>query len=164
MAKDIEDFLRRAAERRRQQKEKRQPPPPPPPPPRQIARPVEPVIIDDIEIVEERSRLATDMRNQSVPEHVSQHLDTSDIADHAEQLGKRISNVANRVEQQVHQHLDHDISKIDDRPTVTDDPPPAIFGAKQNPLTAELRSLLQNPKTVGRSIFLAEILKRPEWD
>lgn len=172
MAKDIEDFLRRAAERRReQQKPAPAPPPPPPPQPRRPTlaesrpTPVEPIIIDDIEVVEEVSYAnRPGLRQQSVQEHVKQYLDTSDIASHAEQLGDRISDVSRQVDQRVHQHLDHDISKIDDRPTITDDPTPAIVGAQSNALTGELRKMLSNPQAAGKAIFLAEILKRPEWD
>ena len=170
MAKDIEDFLRRAAERRRQQQQPKPAPPPPPPPPTPPPRqrrpePVEPIILDDVEIVDEYpTRQVGGLRQQSVQEHVREYLDTSDIASHAENLGQRISNVSRQVDQRIHQHLDHDISKIDDRPTVTDDPPPAIFGAKSSELAKELRQMLANPKAVGKAIFLAEILKRPDWD
>lgn len=176
MAKDIEDFLRRAAERRRQQQDKQVPqqtrPTPPRPAPRPVPpqptrdapprrlQPVEAIIVDDVEIIDE----VIDLRDQSVQDHVKSHINTSDIAEHAKALGSRISGVAKQVETRVHQHLDHDISKVDDRETITDDQPKAIFGAKNNPVAAKLRKMLSNPQDVGNAIFLAEILKRPDWD
>ncbi|MEL7497964.1 MAG: hypothetical protein AAFN77_10165 [Planctomycetota bacterium] len=171
MARDIEDFLRRAAERRREQQAKKQPPPQPPqqrqPPPRRVQpKPIEPVIIDDIDVIVNAyaEPPGRDMRDQSVQEHVQSHIDTSDIASHAEQLGHRIVDVAQQVDNRIHKRLDHDISKIDDQPTITDDPSPAIFGARVSPLTSELRQMLGDPNSVGKAIFLAAILKRPDWD
>ena len=180
MAKDIEEFLRRAAERRRQQQGGQSPQPRSPQPPPQQREPVskspplrknrqpnplEAIIVDEVEIVEPvKVPSRTDMRKQSVREHVSSHLDSSDIGEHASSLGSAISSVSNRVEAQVHQHLDHDLSKLDDRPTVTDDPPPEIFGKNVGKFRDEIRNALTDPRAVGRSILIAEILKRPDWD
>lgn len=177
MAKDIEDFLRRAAERRRQQQGQSPPsqppvarPVPPPEAPRPVPlsqrmpQPVEPIIIDDVEIVEAVVERPSRLARQSVEEHVRSHIDTSSIAQNSSRLGSRIAQVAKEVDNRVHQHLDHDLSKIDDQPTVTDDPPPAIVGAANKDFANELRKMLSNPQAVGKAVFLAEILKRPDWD
>ncbi|MFK7769359.1 MAG: hypothetical protein AB8B55_19205 [Mariniblastus sp.] len=179
MARDIEEFLRKAAERRQQQKaggppQQKQPPKRQPPP--EIIPEVEAELVRPAPIqrrpsqkpvrkkpLREQPRKQSNLRNQSVAEHVKSHIDTSSIADHAEQLGDRISDVHAQVESRIHDHLDHDISKIDDRPTITDDAPPAIVGKNSREQVNELRKLLANPKSVGQAIILAEILKRPNF-
>ena len=179
MARDIEEFLRKAAERRQQQKAGG--PPKQQPPQRQPPRQQDPILEVEAELVRpapfkrkpmpqkqpqstpvrDRPRKQANLREQSVSQPVKSHIDTSDIASRADTLGDRISRVHDQVESRVHQHLDHDISKIDDRPTITDDAPPAIVGAASNDAVIELRRLLANPKSVGQAIVLAEILKRP---
>lgn len=176
MARDIEEFLRRAAERRQQQKGGGKPAPPRPKPPQQRRRqePIEPEIV---EIVEEPRRLKPkpkplqqklkknkpNLREQSVSEHVNTYIDTSDIAEQAELLGDGIADIHNQVEAEVHQHLDHDLTALDDNPSVTDQLPSKIFGKPSQKFAKELREMLGNPKTVGKAIILAEILKRPNF-
>ena len=172
MARDIEEFLRRAAERRQQQKNQGQKPPP--------ARPVRPEIPEiEVEIVQPRDqqrkkkqkarpsevRQPVDYRQQSVSEHVQQHLDTSSISQHAENLGKRIVSVHDKVDQAIHRRLDRNVGKIDDRPTITDDPRPGVVGGDQvNPIAVDLVQMLSNPKSIRQAILLSEILNRPDWD
>ena len=192
MARDIEEFLRRAAERRRQQKGGApQQPPKQPSKPAQRQRPLEPQIIEDVEIVptpppasarrpsqqpvqrppQQRppQRLPSeqprrDLRNESISEHVKSHIDTSRIADHAEHLGERITKVHEKVESRIQKRLDHDITVIDDTPSVTAKPPVEIFGARSTASADGLREMLQDPKSIGQAILLAEILKRPDFD
>lgn len=173
MARDIEDFLRRAAERRQQKAGGGAPTPPPKEKPRQPVqrRPIEPRAAEPVEAkiveprpVQKRRPVKTSIRSGSVADHVQSHLDTSSIAEHAEQLGDRIANVYEQADTRVHEHLDHNLSKLDDRPTVTGQAAPAIFGANSSNLAGELREVLSNPKTIGRAILIAEILKRPDFD
>ena len=172
MARDIEEFLRRAAERRQQQQGGSKPSPPPSPkkqaaaeptpikraPLRQQQRPdIDPIPIEDVEIVE------TPARPRHEP-NLKSSIDTSEISRHADSLGSRIVAAHDRVEDAVHQHLDHNVGQIDDTPTVTDDPSPAIFGKRSSKAVKELRKMLSSPKSVGQAIVLAEILKRPDFD
>jgi 3-oxoacyl-ACP reductase-like protein len=166
MARDIEEFLRRAAERRKQQSggsptpparspEQRQQPSRAPRPSQASPTPVAleaPIIIDDVQIVEQR-----------IQSKLKSSIDTSRISAHADALGKRVSSVHDRVERQVHKHLDHNVGKIDDTETVTDDPSPEIVGRQDKSAAKKLRKLLADPKSVGQAIILAEILKRPEF-
>jgi len=184
MARDIEEFLRRAAERRQQQKGGGAPQPKQPQAqPRQPARrppAQQPIIIDDAEVqaeivearqvrrpieskIKSKPKLSS-IRSGSVADHVKSHIDTSGIADHADQLGERITSVHDEVESRIHSRLDHDISVIDDKPTVTDDASPAIFGAASTDKAKSLRTLLSDPTSVGQAIVIAEILKRPDFD
>lgn len=178
MARDIEEFLRKAAERRQQQKGGApQPQPPQPPPRRQPPRAQEPIIIEavDADIVEARPARRpiqsqkkppkqSSIRNQSVADHVKSHINTSDIAEHAASLGERISSVHDKVDARIHKRLDRDLTAIDDKPSVTDAPRKEIFGARNADAAAELYQMLQNPRSVGQAILVAEILKRPNFD
>ena len=193
MARDIEEFLRRAAERRKQQKQgggapkqppQRQPPqrqqprqqtpPQRKPPQRQQPRrqppPIEAEIVDPVPVYRRRQQPKTrppqkkkPLREQSVAEHVRTHIDVSDVSARADTLGDRIENVHDQVEATIHQHLDHDLTELDDTQSITELPPPKIFGAKSDAFAQELRDMLANPKQVGKAIILAEILKRPEF-
>ncbi|MDA7887613.1 hypothetical protein N9B12_00990 [bacterium] len=187
MARDIEEFLRKAAERRQQQKsgagkppESRRPASRPqsrPPEPRRL----EPQVVE-AEVVRAKpltSRVKTrkqqrapgakpapkrNLRDQSVAEHVRSHIDTSSIATHAENLGDRIASVHDKVDASIHRRLDHDLTEIDDTPSVTDNLSAAAMEASGVPMSEQLRRMLQNPKTVGHAILLAEVLKRPDFD
>ena len=182
MARDIEEFLRKAAERRQQQKggAPQRPPQQTPQQPsrRQPPRREEPMIIEAVEadIVEARParrpvqsppkqpRKKSSIRKQSVADHVQSHIDTSSIAEHASSLGERISSVHEQVDARIHERLDHDLTVIDDKPSVTEAPRKKIFGATHADAAAELHQMLQNPKAVGQAILVAEILKRPDFD
>ena len=176
MARDIEEFLRRAAERRQQQKQGGAPKPPPPrkPPPRQqpLQRqppPVEAEIVEDVPVARRRQKPKSEkpkkkaLREQRVAKHVRDHIDVSDVSARADTLGDRIAGVHDKVESAVHQHLDHDLTELDDTQSVTELPSPKIFGAKSDAFAEELRQMLKNPKMVGKAIILADILKRPEF-
>ena len=186
MARDIEEFLRRAAERRKQQKQGGGAKPPPrqqqprqqPPrqrqqtPKRQPQRrppPVEAEIVDDIPASRRRQKPKTKkpkkktLQEQRVARHVRENIDVSDVSARADTLGDRIADVHDQVESAIHKHLDHDLTALDDTQSITELPPPAIFGAKSDEFAEELREMLRNPQMVGKAIILAEILKRPEF-
>jgi hypothetical protein len=116
MARDIEEFLRRAAERRQQQKAGNKPKPAQRP--AQEAEIVQPEIVRTQMPSQRRADVAKpkvktprptkqrDMRHESVADHVKSHLDTSRIAEHAENLGDRIASVHDQVDQEIHQPAD----------------------------------------------------------
>lgn len=196
MARDIEEFLRKAAERRQQQKAQQGRPPQQRQQPqrekpqrqqplrdRQQRRPLEPEIVEadliEPEVVERRrsrsssqekrrsqprTRPATkqDMRNQSVAEHVASHMDSG--RKKSSQLGKRIADIHEQTEREVHRHLDHDIGTIDDSPTITDDPRVGVAAAEVSPMARDLVEMLSQPKTIRQAILVSEILNRPNWD
>jgi hypothetical protein len=185
MARDIEEFLKKAAERRQQQKggggkapKNRRPAS------RPQSRPVEPRRVEpqvvEAEIVrakpltsrvtagqQQRSpkaKAAPRLREKGLAEHVRSHIDTSGIAAHAENLGDRIASVQGQVDAGIHQRLDHDLTEIDDSPSVTDGLSAAAVEDSRGPMAEQLRRMLKNPKTVGHAILLAEVLNRPDFD
>ncbi len=111
-----------------------------------------------------RQKLQSEMRNESVSEHVSRHLDTNRISEKSRQLGQRITSVHDQVDAEVHRHLDHDISVVDDTPTITDDPRTSVKGARTSRAAVELLQMLSQPKTIRQAILISEILNRPSFD
>ena len=133
MARDIEEFLRKAAERRQQQKAGGSPQPQRPAPQQPQARqPLRPdnrpperplpsqvpvaqavpvaepvVVIEQADIIDE-PRLSPNLKSS---------IDTSSISRHADELGKGVKSVAGRVEDTVNKHLNHNVGKIDDTGT-----------------------------------------------
>jgi hypothetical protein len=157
MARDIEEFLRKAAERRNKKAEQSAPQPvahttpsisnPPPRPQPQPPRPQRSQMVvapEEVEII----------RSESVAKHVERHLNTSEIARHVEQLGDVIEQADERMEAHIHKAFD---------PNGT---PGAEEAARQSPAKlagAELLHILRSPKTIRHAIIIAEIMKRPEF-
>lgn len=183
MARDIEEFLRRAAERRKKQQQqqqggarrpaqppqRQQPPvqrqpaqrqpvrqPPKRQPPKQRPRTL--VDAKEIEFVTPKKK---GMRNESVREHVKNYIDTSDIAEHAEHLGERLQQVDERVDERIHSKFDHDVGKLGRKPSVTDQISEST-GDDVSPIAQDLLELLSKPKTIRQAILVSEILRRPE--
>ena len=187
MARDIEEFLRRAAERRkkqqqqqkqgggrppaakppqRQQPAQRRQPQPPAQPRRQPPKPQRPrTLVDDREIkfVSPKTQQKHDMRNESVQEHVKHYINTQDIADHAEHLGERLSQTDERVDERIHKTFDHSIGKLGRKPSVTDSITEST-GDDVSPIAQDLLELLSKPKTIRQAILVSEILRRPDFE
>lgn len=179
MARNIEEFLKRAAERRKQQQQNQ---PPPAQPPRQTRRVVEPAEIEIVEPVQvvkplkakskqprkslakERPTLKRDLRDQSVADHVRQHIDTRDVSQHAEHLGERIQHVDDEVSARIHRIFDHDVGQLDDMPTVQDDEVATVTDMQYSKLANDLLNMLSNPESVRQAIMVSEILRRPNFD
>ena len=166
MARDIEEFLRQAAERRKQQKQSNQPPasdrPQSSPPVEQYANRqsedvceaevVEPTIIED------------DLRSGSVGSHVQSHLAAGRVSEHAEHLSDSIRHSSERVDRQVHRHLDHELGQIKKGETITDDQLAQSMGDDVSPDAIQLIQMLSTPQTVRQAILVAEVLRRPSFD
>ena len=167
MARDIEEFLRRAAERRKQQQggkstpqappqpQARQPQPPPPPPRPRVPQPIEPV-----EVVELTNR---DIQRESVADHVQSHINTQDIASHAEHLGDKIAHVDENVERRLNKRFDRDLSALDERPSIQSQETSATVDPV-SPIAEDLVDMLTNPKSIRQAILVNEIFKRPDFD
>jgi len=172
MARDIEEFLRRAAERRKQAQQgggQKRPPAQRPPAQRNPPRKPPPrLTITENDIVESRKSVSSNKlpsaEKESVSDHVRRYLDTSDIAEHVEHLGDEIEQADERMEAHLDDVFDHDVGKLSarKRKSVTDQKLPVM--GEDNKVAKSILKLLQNPKTVRQSILVAEILKRPDFD
>lgn len=167
---EIEDFLRRAQgkppkpkpepERRRpeprpeldfpqrpqyqpSQQRKSRPVPTSPAPPRKSLRPLQ-------------QDSAAQMRQESVGEHVTRHLSTSDIAVHAEALGDELELTDERLEERLKAKFEHELGSLGQREEQR-----VKQTAKQD-MAAEISAMLRSPAGMRQLIIANEILRRPE--
>ncbi|MEM7453665.1 MAG: hypothetical protein AAF456_04845 [Planctomycetota bacterium] len=176
MARDIEDFLRRAAERRKQQQggggaqppQQQQPRPaqPGPAPPRQQQPPPRRLVIEEAQVYEQADVVEPiPQRPRSViSDHVRQYVDSSDIADHAEHLGERLSQTDERLEARLKRKFGRDLSRLDDRPSVQDPDAEIVVGREVGSVARDLLELFQSPESMRQAILVSEIMKRPDFD
>jgi len=166
MARDIEEFLRRAAERRKKAQQgggggqQQQRPPaqrPTPPPPRQT--------ISERDIVPARvafpEQQPHSIGEESIDEHVRRHIDVSDIVEHVDHLAEDIEQADERMDAHLDEVFDHEVgSKLGSGKGATDELKRAT---RSNKATSGLLKMLQDPASVRQSILIAEILKRPDF-
>ncbi|MGI9519782.1 MAG: hypothetical protein ACR2NP_22200 [Pirellulaceae bacterium] len=121
MPRDIEEFLKMAAKRRQQQKQgggaapqRSQPATPPasqqrPTPQRLVPRPqsLQPATDEEIIILGPGGQPSTDMRRQSVSDHVRSHIDTSDISEQVSHLGETVGLADDKLDARLHDTFDH---------------------------------------------------------
>jgi hypothetical protein len=156
MARDIEEFLRKAAERRNRQPQGGAPPPPAQTPPANQPRrtPVtpKPPIRQDDDIVEPEVVIG----RESVVDHVRRHINTQEITDHTRKLGEEVGQADEKLEARLHDKFDHEVGSL----THGVDP----YGHQATLVPkSEILKLLKNPQSVRQAVILAEILKRPQW-
>jgi hypothetical protein len=182
MARDIEEFLRRAAERK-QQKQGQQPGSP------QSLQSAPPVsrskadtpnrqrssggdrdeIIEDVEVLYE----APASRSQQRPrqpgdidgDQAHPDMGPSRFSKKSKpQLGKKVAEVGQKFERAVHEHLDHDLSKVETSRKKSGAKEARAAAAPESSLASGLRKMLARPETIGQAILISEILKRPNFD
>jgi len=93
-------------------------------------------------------------KKEGVAEHVTRHLDSNDLSEHAEQLGHTLSQTDERLESRLQ-------AKFGDRAnTFQHDPRPA--DQQEQTLDAQqLFDLLSRPEGMRQAILMHEILRRP---
>jgi len=155
MARDIEEFLRRAAERRKQQLQERQQPP--------AQRPSQRLqeVVSEVEVVQASP---PPPRKKQVSEPVRHNINTSDIAEHAELLGERIQNVDERVADRLGEKFDREVAGLNDGKRVTDQLHSSSRGETGHSVSDELIQMLSSPQTLRQAILVSEILRRPDFD
>lgn len=168
MARDIEEFLRRAAERRKQAQQgsggqKRPPQQRPPaqrpvtPPPRQTISERDIVVPARVAFPEQQPH---SIGQESIEEHVRRHIDVSDIVEHVDHLAENIEQADERMDAHLDEVFDHDVGKLGSGKGATDE---LNRSTASNKATTDLLRMLQDPASVRQSIVIAEILKRPDF-
>jgi hypothetical protein len=116
--------------------------------------------VKDVEVVE-KSRLKSSIRTERV---TKQHLDVTDVTDHASHLAENIEMADDRLESRLKSTFDHEVGHLD-HDTVTDDAPPPIFGkADGSDAIGDLVRMLRSPIGIRNAVLLKEILNRPDFD
>ncbi len=178
MPRDIEEFLKMAAQRRQQQKQKaagqrpaaapKKPPVQPRnpsarlplPPANQPSRPLRPG--EEIRILGGAAE-PTDMRDQSVSEHVRVHIDTSSLGEHARHLGEQVGLADDKMDARLHRKFDHSVASLKPAGTAHHETT-SVTERDVSQLASELLDMLRSPKSIRQAILIAEVLKRPEFD
>ena len=184
MARDIEEFLRKAAERRKQQQAQKQggaarKKPASPPPARQsparkpIRRKPEPDIVEAVEVFDDeiieaqpvgrRKSAKSSSHRKSVQSDVQSHIDTSKIADHADGLGRLRAQMTDDVDE-VKQKFDRGAKKFDSKRSGSKERDSEIVGRNVSAAATDLIQMLRDPKSVQQAILMSEILRRPDFD
>lgn len=172
MPRDIEEFLKMAAKRRQQQKKQGGRPATPaaggaqqratPPPPRQTARPA---TDDEIVIIGGSVAPAPDPYNQSVAEHVRSHIDTSDLVQHARELGGEVALADDKLDARLHDTFDHKVGSLKTDLSRSIQSTTTTTTAKVvAPIANDLLEMLSNPESIRQAILISEVLKRPNFD
>ena len=159
MARDIEEFLRRAAERRKQKMQQSGQAAQPTPSSQRVRQ-----VIEEVEVIKPRAEASRTMRQQGVAEHVRSHIDTSSIAEHTTHLGERIQNVDEKVASRLQSKFDHEMGELGDSPTVTDDRLGESMGDDISTIATDILKLFSTSNGSRKAILLAEILRRPSFD
>ncbi len=170
MARDIEEFLKMAAQRRQQQRQQQQraagertPRPTTPPLQRHTSELVTPATDDEIQILDDDS--TPDMRKQTVGGHVQTHIDTSDIAQHAQQLGQRVGMADDKLEARLQQKFDHDVGRLQiDRKRSAQSETTTVTAKATSRAAVALMQMLRSPASIRQAIVISEVLKRPDFD
>ena len=177
MARDIEEFLRKAAERRKQQQAGKQggaarKQPASQQPARQPQRPAQrrpqPEIVEAVEIIEaqpvEPKRPAySDSHRQSVSSQVQSHIDTSKFDRDAEDLGSLKVQTVDDVDE-VKEKFDRDAKKFVSRHSTRDNTDSDIVGGNISHIATDLIDMLRDPNSIRQAILVSEILRRPDFD
>ncbi len=188
MARDIEEFLRRAAERRKQNQagggavppkapsagRPSQPRPQAPPKKRLAAEATPPT--DDPYARKEKvappkgpprkpspPAQRKPQKRESIAEHVRRAIVVSDVTENASHLAEDISQADERLEARL-EKFDHAMGSLESTETVTDDETASVEGPDKSRLAVDLLGLFSNPKSIRQSILISEILKRPSFD
>lgn len=99
--------------------------------------------------------LTPDMRTESVAEHVSRHVRSTKIAEHAEHLGDEVGHADERMESRLHEKFDHQVGSLRQQTTSSD------TAQQKNTVADEIAELLKKPEGMRQLIIAQEILQRP---
>lgn len=164
MARDIEEFLRKAAERRKQQgaaPPAANPPPAAQPAPARQSPAPQRANLPPRQAPVEAEVVRPQRLGSGVAQHVRQHINTKDIVEHVSHLGEEVAEADDKLEKRIHQKFDAGMGNLaGDRKSAAPLAPVAQAGTVP---PNELLNLLRNPRTLRQAILISEILKRPEY-
>lgn len=175
MARDIEEFLRRAAERRQQQQQGGLP----------AAQPVQDILDnEDIEVLQpapiprsgraaetSRPRRGGAKKNpvqapqrESVARHVQQHIKPASISQHSAHLGQQVASADDRMAARLQQRFSNDLTKLDDFPTARHEEVASVTKQSYSVIAQDLANIMRDNTNLRQAILMAEILNRPNFD
>ncbi len=98
---------------------------------------------------------SSDLRRESVQEHVSRHISAVEIARHTSKLGEEVGLADERLESHLQEKFAHKLGSLEHREQSTAAKAPAIR-------PSAIAELLRSPAGMRQAIIASEILRRPE--
>jgi hypothetical protein len=94
---------------------------------------------------------------ESVGTHVSQHMSTADITEHASKLGLEVSNADEKMTAHLQERFQHQLGAFQQsqQPTET--------RRTRSSVAAEIAQLMKSPQGVRQAVIVSEILRRPDF-
>ncbi len=143
------------------------------------ADPVRSVVANEPIIVAESIDQPLEMDHSSVAEHVTEHINSRSVSEHARHLGQRVQTEVDSIESRVHQIFDHDLGQldkasedsyadVDERGTDSQVWEGTASRQKRSDDARQQRSdeifrMIRDPASVKTAVILAEILRRPNF-
>ena len=123
-----------------------------PPKPKQPKRP-KPVVltVEPPVLIEE----TTNLRRESVRDHVSRHISTAEIAQHTSKLGEDVGQADERLESHLKEKFVHKLGALEHQVQLGE-------SNKQKTRASDIAQLLRSPAGMRQAIIASEILRRPE--
>jgi len=97
---------------------------------------------------------AFSLREESVVEHVAEHINSRELKEHAQRLGSQLKQAEDRLESHVHEKFDHQLGRLHHQQTTK--------AAAAADLADQLVELLSRPEGMRQMILAQEILRRPD--
>ena len=97
------------------------------------------------------------LRSEGVAEHVSRHIGSSEVAEHAKHIESNLDQTDGQVDLRVHEEFDHPIDSLKHRETSAEQKKP------REDFEAEIVAMLSRPEGLRQLIIANEILRRPQW-
>lgn len=155
LAREIEEFLRRATAKKQDAEQRK---PPPKQPAGQPARPVKTVG----QRMEPRptKKVQEPARPESVAEHVRRNVSTEDVVAHSKSLGSDLRKREEELERGIKKKFEHHVGKlaVGKGTTGGNEENPE----KREPIAHQIAGMIRNPRDVRKAIVLSMILERPE--
>ncbi len=157
LRREVEDFLRRAQGKppRQEQPARLQPKPQPKKQPSRLV--AEQAESRKPALSSESSQLTSNLRREGVAEHVTSHLSSQQMIDHAERLGDQVGQADERLESRLHKKFDHQMGSLKQQSKSTAPETKELTAAE------EVVQLLHKPGGMRQLIIAQEILRRPEF-
>ncbi len=96
------------------------------------------------------------LRSESVAEHVSRHVGSTQIAQHAEGLGDEVGLADDRMDSRLQEKFGHRLGSVGLQAKKS------VIAPEKADLAAEIAKLLRSPEGMRQLIVAQEILRRPD--
>ncbi|MCA9268125.1 MAG: hypothetical protein KDA41_06620 [Planctomycetales bacterium] len=157
VSSQMSDFVRQASQRPAATRPPATPPPGPPGQrrPRGLGTLSDPLVIE-AEVLDDDAPVTT------LRPSVASHVSTKDLSQHATALADNLRQADERMDAQLHQHLDHRVGSLGDSSDAVYEDPNADALPPEAVTTSETAAIFKNPERIREAIILQEILARPD--